>query len=131
MTIREVGSLGAWDAIVSTVRAEPAVLATVADAGEIDHFLRRALRSSADHDLARKAAGIDLGPRARSGARGSLLTRREREVLELIKEGLTNREIAKALFLSQATVKVHVRHILEKTGSRTRTEAATNTEFDA
>jgi LuxR family maltose regulon positive regulatory protein len=52
------------------------------------------------------------------------LTRREREVLALLAESKTNREIASALYLSEATVKVHVRHILRKLGVRTRTEAA-------
>jgi two-component system nitrate/nitrite response regulator NarL len=52
------------------------------------------------------------------------LTSREREVLTLLEESRTNREIASALFLSEATVKVHVRHILRKLGARTRTEAA-------
>jgi DNA-binding CsgD family transcriptional regulator len=127
--IRGVGRLGVWDAIVSTVRAAPEVLMMIAQADEVDPLLIRTLRNSTDHDLARKA-GIDLGRRVTSGSRNSILSRREREVLELIRQGLTNREIAKALFLSQATVKVHVRHILEKTGSRTRTEAATSVEFE-
>jgi DNA-binding CsgD family transcriptional regulator len=52
------------------------------------------------------------------------LTRREREILGLLTEGLRNREIARRLFISEVTVKVHVRHILEKTGTRSRTEAA-------
>jgi ATP/maltotriose-dependent transcriptional regulator MalT len=52
------------------------------------------------------------------------LTRREREILGLLTEGLRNREIARRLYISEVTVKVHVRHILEKTGTRSRTEAA-------
>lgn len=52
------------------------------------------------------------------------LTRREREVLGYLAEGKTNREIASLLFLSESTVKVHVRHVLRKIGVRTRTEAA-------
>ena len=42
----------------------------------------------------------------------------------MIGQGKTNREIAKALFIAETTVKVHVRHILRKLGVRTRTEAA-------
>jgi DNA-binding NarL/FixJ family response regulator len=52
------------------------------------------------------------------------LSPRESEVLELIAEGLTNREIGRQLFISEATVKVHVGKILEKLGVRSRTEAA-------
>lgn len=52
------------------------------------------------------------------------LSRREREVAELISVGLTNREIAQSLIISEATVKVHVRHILEKLGARSRVEVA-------
>jgi DNA-binding NarL/FixJ family response regulator len=53
-----------------------------------------------------------------------LLTVREEEVLRLLAEGLTNREIAHQLQLSLATVKVHVRHIIAKLGVSDRTQAA-------
>jgi DNA-binding NarL/FixJ family response regulator len=52
------------------------------------------------------------------------LSVREREVLELIGEGLRNREIAERLVVSEATVKTHVRHVLEKLRLRNRAEAA-------
>ena len=51
------------------------------------------------------------------------LTRRELEVLALIARGLSNKEIASTLFLTEATVKTHVNHIFGKTGSRTRAQA--------
>ena len=54
----------------------------------------------------------------------SALSKREREVLELLCQGMTNREIANALYISEVTVKVHVRHILKKLSVRSRTEAA-------
>jgi DNA-binding NarL/FixJ family response regulator len=44
------------------------------------------------------------------------LTEREREVLELVAEGLTNAGIAKRLYLSERTVEAHVRHVLMKLG---------------
>jgi RNA polymerase sigma factor (sigma-70 family) len=52
------------------------------------------------------------------------LSRREHEVFELLAHGMTNREIADTLYISETTVKVHVRHILKKLGVRSRTEAA-------
>jgi DNA-binding NarL/FixJ family response regulator len=52
------------------------------------------------------------------------LSARERQVLELMAEGLRNREIAARLFISEATVKTHVRHVLEKLRLRNRAEAA-------
>jgi DNA-binding NarL/FixJ family response regulator len=51
------------------------------------------------------------------------LTPREAEVLALIAEGLTNREIADRLVVSGATVKTHVNHIFAKTGARDRAQA--------
>ena len=52
------------------------------------------------------------------------LSPREREVIELMAEGLRNREIAARLFLSEATIKTHVRHVLAKLRLRNRAEAA-------
>ena len=50
-------------------------------------------------------------------------TAREIEVLQLISEGLVNREIGKMLFLSEETVKSHVRHLLAKLQARSRAHA--------
>jgi DNA-binding NarL/FixJ family response regulator len=52
------------------------------------------------------------------------LSDREREVLALLAEGLRNREIAERLVISEATVKTHVRRVLEKLRFRNRAEAA-------
>ena len=52
------------------------------------------------------------------------LTNREREVLQLLGQGMTDRQIAEALIVSVHTASGHVRSILSKTGTRTRTEAA-------
>ena len=50
-------------------------------------------------------------------------TARETQVLQLISEGLVNREIGEALFLSEETVKSHVRHLLAKLQARSRAHA--------
>jgi DNA-binding CsgD family transcriptional regulator len=54
----------------------------------------------------------------------SSLTARELEVIELIAAGKTNAEIAADLFLSQHTVRSHVKSVLAKLSARNRTEAA-------
>ena len=53
------------------------------------------------------------------------LTDREREVLRLLVEGQTNRQIAAALFISESTASVHVSNIIGKLGVANRVEAAT------
>jgi DNA-binding NarL/FixJ family response regulator len=50
-------------------------------------------------------------------------TARETEVLQLISDGLVNREIGQRLFLSEETVKSHVRHLLAKLQARSRAHA--------
>ena len=54
----------------------------------------------------------------------AVLSDREREVLSLLADGMRNREIAERLVISEATVKTHVRHVLEKLRLRNRAEAA-------
>jgi DNA-binding CsgD family transcriptional regulator len=72
------------------------------------------LGESAEQRLGRAAADGD----------GSPLTRRELEVMRLVAEGRTNREIAAELFLSPRTVDMHVRNILAKLDCRSRVEAS-------
>jgi DNA-binding NarL/FixJ family response regulator len=64
-----------------------------------------------------------LGRRAAAQLGGAGLTRRELEVLRLVADGKTNRDIAGALFLSTRTIDMHVRNILGKLGCRSRQEA--------
>jgi len=52
------------------------------------------------------------------------LTRREREIVRLVAEGLKNREIAQALSISPGTVKVHLMHVFEKAGVEDRLQLA-------
>lgn len=54
---------------------------------------------------------------------GEPLTDREKEVLELVATGITNREVAQKLFISVNTVKVHLRNVYTKLGADSRTEA--------
>jgi DNA-binding CsgD family transcriptional regulator/tetratricopeptide (TPR) repeat protein len=70
-------------------------------------------------------AGIAGGATSDADAAATAeLTARERQVLELIAEGLSNRQIGERLFISGKTASVHVSAILRKLGAATRTEAA-------
>ncbi len=60
---------------------------------------------------------------ADAGSDSGELTPREADVLRLIALGQSNREIARTLFVSEATVKTHVNRIFAKTGSRDRAQA--------
>lgn len=77
------------------------------------------------HPSVAKKLVSDYLSRARAGeglSGGEQLSPREREVLSLIAEGLSNREIAERLVLGLSTVQTHYSHILEKLGLRNRAE---------
>jgi DNA-binding NarL/FixJ family response regulator len=71
-----------------------------------------------EESIAGKISGV---PNADSAPR---ITRRERDVIECVSRGLTNREIAAELGITSGTVKVHLMHIFEKTGVKDRFELA-------
>ena len=58
------------------------------------------------------------------GRASGLLSEREREVYDLVCQGLPNRQIGAVLYISESTVKVHVHHIFDKLGVRSRTALA-------
>jgi DNA-binding NarL/FixJ family response regulator len=89
--------------------------------------IRRVLRGESvlsGEIAARALQRLAAGPAQQPGPPTERLTPREREVLELIVEGHTNREIAAQLTLSVGTVKIHVEHIIAKLGVSDRTQAA-------
>lgn len=122
---------------------------TAAMVAETEMGLARCLAENGDLDAARVAADaavarLERWPgwrrdaaetlRRRLGGKGggrdqqrdpdALLTPREREVLVLLTEGLTNRQVAEALYVSVKTAATHVSNILAKVGASTRAEAA-------
>jgi ATP/maltotriose-dependent transcriptional regulator MalT len=115
---RKAWDLTNLDSFVVAYRACPSLLAHVVSDTTLSPLIEEALDRARDTKLA-QAYGL-----ATHGVTRALLSPREREVLAMIAQGLTNREIAGALFISESTAKVHVRHILDKLGVRTRTEAA-------
>jgi Response regulator containing a CheY-like receiver domain and an HTH DNA-binding domain len=116
-------SADTFDPFVFAYRLEPRVLSLVAARSSSQEILSEVLTRANDRSLAREA-GLSLLPVQHETTRAETLTVREQDVYELIRDGRSNKQIAQALFVSEVTVKVHVRNILRKLGVRTRTEAA-------
>jgi ATP/maltotriose-dependent transcriptional regulator MalT len=113
--------LGAWDPLVASIRASQELADSFAASETLRPALAALYQRTNDLGLAR------LGGLRTRAVRDptALLSPREFEVLGLIARGYRNQEIATALVLSLSTVKVHVRHIFEKLGVRSRSEAVT------
>jgi len=120
--------------LVLTSAAGPASPALALQAGAVGFLYKdvdpdalvRAIRSVHDGHtvLAPEAAGL-VAARPGADSRGiRSLTGREREVLALLADGRSNREIARALSVSEKTVKAHVSAVLAKLGVADRTQAA-------
>ncbi|MFC9619120.1 response regulator [Streptomyces sp. NPDC056930] len=87
--------------------------------------LFNAVRAAADgRTVLSPAVASRLISRVRTpAAQNESLSGREREVLELVAKGTSNREIAAELFISEATVKTHLTHIFAKLGAKDRAAA--------
>jgi DNA-binding NarL/FixJ family response regulator len=112
-----------------------AVHSAAAGQAVLDRTVQQRLMAS----VAARAGGAGRAPSSGAGASGAGasgggpsvggrsrladLTSREREVLTLIGQGLSNRAIATQLFVSEATVKTHINNLFTKTGSRDRSDA--------
>jgi DNA-binding NarL/FixJ family response regulator len=118
--LTQIVRLGQLDALVIACRVYPQLAKSAALDQTLANELTELLSRSHDVDIGR-AAGLQM-PRELRKSEG--LSRREHEVYELMAQGRSNREIAKALFISESTTKVHVRHIFEKLKVHTRAQAA-------
>jgi DNA-binding NarL/FixJ family response regulator len=87
-------------------------LAKPFDSGELLARVRRSLRRSGmnGNGNGKKSSGVNLSPR-------------EREILALLAEGRSQKQIAAALFISSKTVATHIQHLLSKLGVHSRAEA--------
>jgi DNA-binding NarL/FixJ family response regulator len=110
------GALGYLLKDVSSDRLVEAVLA--AARGE------SVLQPSVAAKVVARFAQLDDAPRSRPQPLVVPLSDRELDVLRLLADGCSNREIATALFLAEGTVKNHVTNVLGKLGARDRTQAA-------
>ena len=111
----QAGALGYLTKDATRAEIGRAVLAAAAGQAVLDPEVQQRLLSAA----VRAPAAPSGGQEEDEGD----LTPRESEVLRLIATGRSNREIARALFVSEATVKTHINRIFAKTGSRDRTQA--------
>jgi DNA-binding NarL/FixJ family response regulator len=108
----QAGALGYLTKDATRAEIGRAVLAAAAGQAVLDPEVQQRLLSAA---VRAPAAQPDQDP--------DELTPRESDVLRLIAAGKSNREIARALYVSEATVKTHVNRIFAKTGSRDRSQA--------
>ena len=117
--------------IALTSFVEEDLVKRAVDAGAISYLLKDArpevlLQAVRDACAGRgtiDSAAMRVLLQQRDDPVGRDLTKREREVLALLAKGLTNEEIAGRLFLSEATVRLHVSNILTKLGASNRTSA--------
>jgi DNA-binding NarL/FixJ family response regulator len=115
--------------LIFTAYSERSLLARGLESGAKGYILKEAPHETLIRAIEKVAGGesfIDpaLMPAFLSGKdREDMLTGREREILQLLADGMSNADVAQRLFISQETVKSHVRHILAKLEADTRTHA--------
>ena len=124
--------ISAWsteDAILASLRAgATGYVLKERDDLEVSLSIRSVLRGGAPIDpfIARRVIA-ELQPAVPAAVQSpeTTLTMREAQILQLVAEGLGNREIAEKLFLSRYTVECHVKHIYRKLAVSSRTRAVT------
>src|SRR5437773_1963958 len=115
--------------LIFTAYSERSLLSRGLESGARGYILKEAPHETLVRAIEKVAAGetyVDpaLMPAFLAGKdRDEMLTAREREILQLLADGMSNADVAGKLFISQETVKSHVRHILTKLEADTRTHA--------
>ena len=115
--------------LIFTAYSERSLLSRGLESGAKGYVLKEAPHETLVRAIEKVASGegyIDpaLMPAFLSGRdKDDMLTTREREILQLLADGMSNSDVASRLFISQETVKSHVRHILAKLEADTRTHA--------
>ena len=120
----QAGALGYLTKNATRAEIGRALRAAAAGQAVLDPDVQRRLLSAAARAPEMPGTPGTTGAPGTTGSReADDLTPREAEVLRLIAAGQSNREIARSLFVSEATVKTHVNRIFAKTGSRDRAQA--------
>ena len=114
--------------LMFTAFAERSLLTRGLESGAKGYILKEAPHQTIVRAIQKVADGdgyVDpaLMPAFLTKERENMLTAREREILQLLADGMSNADVAAKLFISQETVKSHVRHILTKLEADTRTHA--------
>jgi DNA-binding NarL/FixJ family response regulator len=114
--------------LMFTAFAERSLLTRGLESGAKGYILKEAPHQTIVRAIQKVADGdgyVDpaLMPAFLTKERENMLTAREREILQLLADGMSNADVAAKLFISQETVKSHVRHILSKLEADTRTHA--------
>jgi DNA-binding NarL/FixJ family response regulator len=115
--------------LIFTAYSERSLLGRGLESGAKGYILKEAPHQTLLRAIEKVAGGegyVDpaLMPAFLTGKdKDEMLTGREREILQLLADGMSNQDVAAKLFISQETVKSHVRHILAKLEADTRTQA--------